>query len=368
MTKQPCLPDLLPLETLNWRELLPLAGKANAALARYDGMLRTLPNPAVLLSPMTTKEAVLSSRIEGTQATFDEVLEYDAGMEGDESRRGDWVEISNYRSAIRIVTGELGRRELSLSLIKEAHQRLLQGARGQYKDPGSFRTEQNWIGKAGDRIESARFIPPSPIIMHDRLENWEKYINLSSEDSVLQTLIAHAQFEIIHPFKDGNGRIGRMLIPLILHKNGLISSPVFYLSEYLEEHRDEYYDRLLSITETRDWHGWLVFSINALISQAERNLDKTKKLRALYEIMTERFVDITHSQFVYGAVDAFFKYPIIDGSKFANEAKFNNKMTANLFLKQIEEAGLIGKVRNSKGRKPAIYAMKSLIAIVEGKI
>jgi len=330
-------------------------------------MLQTLPNPAVLLSPITTNEAVLSSRIEGTQATLDDVLEYDAGMDENESKKGDIEEISNYRSAIFFAEKELENRNLTLSFIKQMHQRLMQGVRGQNKDPGNFRVEQNWIGRHGDKIENARFIPPSPMIMHSCLENLEKYINLSEEEPIIQTLVSHAQFEIIHPFKDGNGRVGRMLIPLVLYKNRLISAPMFYMSEYLEENRSDYYDKLLEITKKNDWHSWLVFSINALIMQAEKNFQKVKKIRDLYEGMMKEFVNVTHSQFAPAAVEAFFMRPIMNGPTFYRTAKFNNKITANAMLKQLETAGLIRKIRESSGRKPSVYAMPALIEIAEGK-
>src|SRR3546814_614447 len=155
---EPCIPDKLPLETLDWRTILPLVGHANACLARYDGMLQTLPNPSVLLSPITANEAVLSSKIEGTQATLDEVLEADAGLITSESRRGDIEEISNYRTAVRDAEESLAERPLSLSLIKSIHQRLLRGVRGRDKTPGAFREDQNWIGRYGDPIEQARFV------------------------------------------------------------------------------------------------------------------------------------------------------------------------------------------------------------------
>ncbi|QCI79010.1 hypothetical protein E6W36_03690 [Hankyongella ginsenosidimutans] len=149
----PCHPDSLPLSDLRWREILPLVGRANASLARYDGMLQTLPNSAILLSPITANEAVLSSKIEGTQATLDEVLEAEAGLIISETRRGDIEEIGNYRAAVSIAEAALLHRPITLSLIREVHQRLLKGVRGRDKMPGKFRDDQNWIGRRGDPIE-----------------------------------------------------------------------------------------------------------------------------------------------------------------------------------------------------------------------
>ncbi len=367
MPRNPCIPASLPLIDLDWRRLLPLAGKANAALARYDGMLQTLRNPAVLLSPITVNEAILSSRIEGTQATLDEVLEHDAGISVPESRRGDMEEVSNYRGAVQNAEAALVERPLSLSLIKSVHQRLLKGVRGRDKTPGAFRTDQNWIGRHGDSIERARFIPPSPIILPKALEQWEAYLGVDDEDPILQIAIAHAQFEILHPFKDGNGRIGRMLIPLLLYQRKSLSRPMFYLSEYLEANREEYYDRLLAITESDDWHGWLTFFLGALTSQAESNLAKVQAIRELYDRMRQRFTEVTHSQYASSAVDAFFIRPVIRAPDFRDLAGFNTRVTANNMLRQLEGDGLIRRLREGSGPTPAIYTLPELINITEGR-
>lgn len=367
MAKPPCIPPDLPLADLDWRALLPLAGRGNAALARYDGMLQTLPDPAVLLSPITVNEAVLSSRIEGTQATLDEVLEFDAGLERPDVRRGDLEEISNYRTAVQIAEQALTERPLSLSLVKSVHQRLMQGVRGRDKEPGAFRQDQNWIGRPGDPVERARFVPPSPVILPQALENWERYLQAEDEDPILQAAVAHAQFEILHPFKDGNGRIGRMLIPLLLYQRRALSRPMFYMSEYLEAHRNEYYDRLLAITDDGDWEGWLTFFVGALIAQAEGNLEKVRAVRDLYEDMRRRFVDVTRSQFAMAAVDAFFMRPIVPAPRFADLAGFNNRVTANNMLRQLADAGLVVRIREGGGRVPSVYAMPQLINITEGR-
>lgn len=344
-----------------------MIARSNAALARYDGMLQTLPNPGVLLSPITVNEAVLSSRIEGTQATLDEVLEFEAGIDAPNARRGDIEEISNYRVAVQVAEQALAVRPLSLALIREVHQRLMQGVRGRDKEPGAFRTDQNWIGRPGVPIERARFIPPNPVVLPQALENWAEYLNSAEEDPVLQVAVAHAQFEILHPFKDGNGRIGRMLIPLLLYQRRALSRPMFYLSEFLEGHRDEYYDRLLAITDAGDWQGWIEFFSNAVAVQAERNLEKVRAVRDLYEEMRVRFVEVTHSQFAMASVDAFFRRPVIQGPEFARAAGFNNRITANGMLRQLEAENLITRVREGAGRTPAVYAMPRLINITEGR-
>ncbi len=329
-------------------------------------MLQTLLNPGVLLSPITANEAVLSSKIEGTQATLDEVFEADAGVIL-EARRDDIEEVSNYRSAVQQAEHAMMDRPLSLSLIKEIHQRLMQGVRGRNKEPGAFRADQNWIGRRGDPIERARFIPPNPAVMQSSLLNLEDYLGIKDEDPLLLTCIAHAQFEIIHPFKDGNGRIGRMLIPLILFQHQRLSRPMFYMSEFLESNRNEYYDRLLEITNANDWHGWIDFFLGGLITQAESNIKKVIEIRNLYEAMQERVVEITHSQFSHAAVDSLFKSPVISGPKFAQDVGFNTRVTANNMLRQLSDSGVITRIRDGAGRTPALYAVPTLINIVEGR-
>lgn len=366
MSKSPCVPDDLPPD-LDWRGLAKFVGKGNAAIARYDGMLQSLPNPAVLLSPITVNEAVLSSRIEGTQATLDQVLEYDAGLEGAERRRGDIEEVSNYRIAVQIAEQALEDRPLSLSLIREVHQRLMQGVRGRDKDPGKFREDQNWIGRPGDTIERARFIPPSPLVLPAALGAWEAFVQSDSEDPVVQAAIAHAQFEILHPFKDGNGRIGRMIIPLLLYQRRALSAPMFYLSEYLEAHRDEYYDRLLAITDQGDWQGWMEFFIDAVAIQAEVNFSKARSIQDLYQRMRTAFAEVTKSPNAHRAVDAFFKRPILAAPTFFAEGEFNNRVTANNTLQRLVDARLIERIREGAGQRPAVYALTQLIDIADGR-
>ena len=226
---KPFDPDGLPLDCIDWGAHVTLVGRANAALARYDGMLQGVVNPAVLLSPTTTQEAVLSSRIEGTQASMEEVLEYEAGSTEKivPEKQADIQEIINYRDAMAVAVIELIKRPLCLNLIKELHRILLTSVRGRNKMPGEFRETQNCIGPPGCSIETATFVPPSPDNLPQALDNWEKYLHRDEKDGLVQLAVSKAQFEIIHPFLDGNDRLGRMLIPLFLYAKGLLSSPCF---------------------------------------------------------------------------------------------------------------------------------------------
>jgi Fic family protein len=246
-----------------------------------------MPNPDLLLSPLTTQEAVLSSKIEGTQATFGEVLQFEAGEQpAQESRRLDIQEILNYRTSLQIAEEELRTRPFNLNLLLELHGVLLNSVRGLDKGRGRLRTIQNWIGQPGSPIEKATYIPPEPGRLAALLDNWEKYYHAERPDPLVQLAMVHGQFEIIHPFIDGNGRLGRILIPLFLFEKGLLSRPVFYLSAYLEEHKDEYAASLGALTskqQSHGWNNWVRFFLNAITEQAKNNLDSARKIIDLYE-------------------------------------------------------------------------------------
>lgn len=261
---QPYTPAALPLAGLDYARLIGKIGPANAALARYDGLLQSVINPGVMLSPLTNREAVLSSKIEGTQATVDEVLEYEAGLNFEGEKAQDIQEIVNYRKTLVIASDYVQERPISLALVKQMHAVLMDSVRGANKAPGEFRRDQNWIGPAGCTIEQASFVPPSPLRLLDHLQAWEDYLASTDFDLLVQVAVVHAQFELIHPFKDGNGRIGRLLIPLFLYQKRALASPMFYLSDYLESHRDLYYARLQGISREGDWTGWIAFFLQAI--------------------------------------------------------------------------------------------------------
>jgi Fic family protein len=189
---------------------------------------------------------------------------------------------------------------------------------------------------------------------------WAAYVSSTDDDPVLQIAVVHAQFEILHPFKDGNGRIGRMLIPLLLFQRGLLSRPMFYLSEYLESHRDEYYDRLLLITDQGDWQGWIEFFTKGVILQADTNLAKAQQMLTLYNDLKPKFIEATRSQFAVPALDAFFRKPLINSTDFATRTGINNRVTANGILKTLAERQLIQVFRAGAGRKPNIYMLSDL--------
>ncbi|MGD9201511.1 MAG: Fic/DOC family N-terminal domain-containing protein [Chitinispirillia bacterium] len=365
---KPYIPEQLPLQNPDYKMLFGLVGESNAALARYDGLLQGIVNPVLLLSLVTMQEAVLSSKIEGTQATLDEVLEHEAGVKFEEAKVQDVQEIVNCRQALMAAFDYLKghERPVTLHLIREMHKILLNSVRGHDKTPGQFRKDQNWIGAAGTPIDKATFVPPSPMQLDNFLHDWQEYVKSDDSDILLQLACVHAQFELIHPFNDGNGRIGRLLIPLFLYQKKKISSPMFYLSSYLEENRDEYYHCLGNISRKKDWNSWILFFFKAVQIQANRNSETVRNVMKLYEEMKIKIAGITHSQYAIHLLDALFDRPIFKTTELIDRTKIP-RPTGMVLIRQLKEDGtLLTSIREASGRNPAILGFYPLINIVEG--
>jgi len=368
----PYIPDTLPLKTIDWERHVTLIGKANAALARYDGILLGMVNPQVLLSPLTTREAVLSSRIEGTQASLEEVLQYEADVGEprpdqeipDTPQIRDIHEIINYRKAMGTAVEELAARPFSINTIRNLHRILLTGVRGRHKDPGEIRRIQNYIAPPGNPIEGATFIPPAPPMLMDALSNWEDYLYSTERDPLVQLAILKAQFELIHPFLDGNGRIGRMLVPIILYHKKILSRPMFYISAYLERNREVYYERLLGISSDGDWNGWISFFLQAIVLQSEENSVKARAILGLYNDMKTRVPEITRSQYSVQAIDVLFSSPIISSSDFATKSGIPSR-TAQRIVARLEQKGILRLLREGKGSRSPVYLFPGLLDITE---
>jgi len=359
-----------PPKRIDWEKLIPLLGPANAELARYDGALSAVHNPSVLLAPLTTQEAVLSSKIEGTQATMGEVLEYEA-QQGEISdlspeRKADIYEVLNYRKAIWHATDLLQKLPLCERVIREAHKVLLHGVRGHNKAPGEYRKIPNWIGINGTAIDKARFVPISPERLSDGMKEWEKYIHKQEPDKLVQLAILHAELEALHPFLDGNGRIGRMFVPLFLHKMGLIQSPMFYISAFFEANREEYYERLLAVSRDRSWTQWCAFFLTALTVQAKENQQKTSAIIKLYENKKKQIHDTFRSLYATHALDLMFESPIFKTSDLTKGAAISEP-TAKRIISELRKARIIKVLREGKGRRSAIYVFGELLNIAEGK-
>ena len=264
-------------------ELLRLLSDADRALGRLDGVTQTLPDTGLFLFMYIRKEALYSSQIEGTQASLDEVVAFEQNISAAENP-DDIEEVVNYIRAINNGLTRLNDLPVSLRLIKELHAELMKGARGQHKSPGEFRTSQNWIGTQGAKLSNASFVPPPPHALIEHLGALEKFIH---EDDTLPALIkiglAHAQFETIHPFLDGNGRLGRLLITFLLCEKAILKEPALYLSHFFKQHRGEYYQRLQDTRTKGDWEGWLKFFLRGVRDVAREAANTGAKIVAQRE-------------------------------------------------------------------------------------
>ena len=330
------IPQKLPIDNIDWIDLIDDISKANRALAKYDGYLQIIPNKELLLAPLTVKEAVLSSRIEGTQATFEDVLSYEANQKK-VSNYDDIEEVINYKKAINYAIDRLNKLPLSSRLFKEIHKILLSGVRGSNKSPGNFRSGQVFIGKSGASIEEATFIPPEPQIIDEYLSNLENYIHYDEKDVLVQLAVTHAQFEIIHPFWDGNGRVGRILIPLFLFYKGVISTPMFYVSEFLENNRNDYYKNLSLVSKEKNWNNWIKFFLNAITIQSNNNIRKINKILSLYNQLKEDITNIPTPKNSIKVLDFLFSTPIFSAKLFIEKTNIEKRNVYRIIDFLVEE-------------------------------
>ncbi|MBX3008040.1 MAG: Fic family protein [Melioribacteraceae bacterium] len=362
---KPFVPHKLPIDKLDWESLIPLIAEANRELARYDGILQSISDPEILLAPLSIQEAVVSSRIEGTQATMEDVLLFEAQKNEKIPLYPDIQEVINYRKALHFGLKRIDKDNfpLSLRLIKEMHQVLMDGVRGKDKDPGNFRRIQNWIGKPGSKIEEASFIPPAPNIILPALDNFEKYMHFDEKDRLAQLSIIHAQFEVIHPFLDGNGRLGRILIPLFLYEKKILSRPMFFISAYFEKNRSLYYQKLNAISQDNDWNGWIKYFLSTLILQSKENTIVVKKILSLYEEMKIIIVDLTHSQFAINTLDSIFNAPLFSSSEFIKSSKIPRDSALRI-LKILTSNKILQVKNEGRGTLPTIYIFNKLFRLV----
>ncbi len=359
-----------PPKEIDWAKLIPLIGPANAGLARYEGLLSAIPNVHVLLSPLTTQEAVLSSKIEGTHVTMGEVLEIEAAVQPElftQTKRDEAEEVLNYRNAMRSCVSEMGQRPFSQQILRSAHALLMKGVRGRDKNPGSYRTDQNWIGPTGCPITEASFVPIGVAHLQSGMDDWEKYFgSIEEPDALTQLAIIHVEFEALHPFKDGNGRLGRMLLPLFLFQRKMLSSPDFYMSGYMESNREEYQERLRAVSRDNNWTDWCEFFLKGVVQQSAENEQKARAILTLYNRLKTEVVDLTHSQHAIRAVDFIFETPIFTAPMFTDHSKIP-KPTAARILSVLRNKKLLVPLRQGRGRRAGIYAFRELVNIAEGK-
>ncbi len=276
------IPNSLPPE-INWSaRLIRSLSDADRLIGQLSGEGKKLPNPHLLIRPFIKSEAVLSSRIEGTQATLGELLANDAGAVVDRSP-DDLREVGNYVTALDYGIKRLKTLPLSLRLVRELHKKLMEDVRGNHATPGQFRKTQNWIGPAGCTLQNATYIPPSPECLMDCLGTWEQFLHVQTIPPLVQAGLLHYHFEAIHPFLDGNGRVGRLLVILFLMERKVLAAPLLYISAFFEATRNEYYSRLLAVSQESQWNPWFEYFLNGIARMSEDVLSRAEKINLLLE-------------------------------------------------------------------------------------
>ncbi|MHB8670185.1 MAG: Fic family protein [Acidimicrobiales bacterium] len=310
-------PAALPRSLDYTDELVRLLDDATAALHRLAGVGRLLPNPHLLIAPYVRLEAVLSSRIEGTQSDVTDLLRFEAGdAESVGELRDDIQEVRNYITALNHGIERLsGGFPLCLRLLREAHERLMEGVRGEHATPGEFRQRPNWIG--GSSPSDATFVPPPIDAMGPALDDLEQFLHDRSLPLLFSLALAHYQFEVIHPFLDGNGRVGRLMIPLVLRERGVLNQPLLYLSVYFERNRTRYYDLLLSTSRTGDLNPWISFFLRGVKVQATDAEDRTVRLVELQSMMRNQLLDERATMTVVRTAELLFSSPYISAKSLA---------------------------------------------------
>ena len=358
--------EQFPPKNLDYVRIVNSLIKATDALARYDQMLKNMHNSEILLAPLRNQEAVISSRMEGTISTMDEILKFEADSENDSEEankvRSEVYETILYQRALFNAQNAMkDGYPLSQHLIKTLHQQLLSFGRGAQKSPAKYKTEQNYLA---DKIkQKVLFTPISPEKLNDGLESLFIYINESSDPILIKTALMHLEFEALHPFQDGNGRIGRMLITLLLWSTGTISEPHFYISGYLEEHKDEYIDTMREVSKNNNWDSWCIFFLNAIEKQAIKNLEIAEKIKSLYEEMKPIFSDTLSSKWSVNALDYIFTNPIFRNNRFTSKSGIPGPSAAR-FTRILLEKELLRTIEESSGRRPALYAFEPLLKLV----
>ena len=337
--------DLPPNPPINMdRELTKLLSDADRALGRLDGVTTVLPNPDLFVTMYVRHEAVFSSQIEGTQSTLEDVLEYETNVRG-ETRPKDVEEVVNYVRAMNYGLERLGELPMSLRLLRLIHETLLANVRGGERTPGEFRKSQNWIGPSGCLLKDADFVPPPPHEMNAALDNHEKFLHDTTSLPVLVHCgLAHAQFETIHPFLDGNGRIGRLLITLLLCERKVLQRPLLYLSYYLKAHRAQYYDRLMSIRNDGDWEGWLKFFLRGVYEVSQFATETACDILDLRERHRELIAQkMSGSSNGLKLIDFFFEYPVFS-TRMAEENLGCAYVTAANIIRQFVALGIVREI------------------------
>lgn len=350
----PPIPEIMMDE-----EMIRLIVDANRQLVKLDTASQLILNADLFISMYVRKEALISSQIEGTQCTLDDVLDPGADM----NANLDVSDVINYVNATQFALKRLEKIPLCCRLIREVHEVLMNGVRGQDKTPGEFRDSQNWIGPANCSLKDARYIPPNVEDMQDAMSDLEKYMNENTDyDSLIRIALIHYQFETIHPFLDGNGRVGRLLILLYLMEQRLLSKPVIYISYFLKKNQVEYYDRISEVRRSGNYEQWIRFFLEAVSKAASDSLQSTIQLSVLHDKNIEKLPKTTRSKDNLRAVfDYIEQYPIIDIKRTAKELEISYN-TAATAVKRLVELGILQETTNSARNR--VFAYEEYLGIL----
>lgn len=353
------VPAVLPPALSFNEELVLKLSRADVALSELSGIGQILPNPHILIGPLLRREAVQSSRIEGTQASLTDLLldEAAANPAANSPKADDLREVHNYVSALEYGIKRLKDFPLSLRLVRELHAQLMTGVRGDHATPGEFRRSQNWIGPAGTTLMNAPYVPPPVDDMTDLLYDWERYLHVrDAVPDLIQCAILHEQFEAIHPFLDGNGRVGRLLITLFLIERGRLSRPLLYLSEFIERHKGDYYDLLQRVRTHGEWLPWIRYFLAGVETTARDAAARARQLLDLRESL------LRESNGAQGLVDQILTNPYLTIAT-AAKAMGITTPTATRLIRGLEAKGLL---RETTGRNwGKLYVAPGVLAALE---
>ena len=360
------IPDPLPPDITIDNNIYLLLSEADRAVGLLHGLGHTLKNPHILINPFIRREAVLSSRIEGTVSGLDDLYAYEAGDKkfhnGSSKQKSDVQEVANYVKAITYGMDALKKIPVSLRLIKDTHRILLSGVRGRKENPGEFRREQNWIGPPNCSSADATFVPPPVPEMHNSLDSFEKYLHADAKyPPLIRLAVIHYQFETIHPFRDGNGRIGRLLIPLLLAEWGILPSPLLYISAFFEKHREVYYDLLFEVSARGQWEKWINFFLKGVAEQALDGVSRAGKLLKLQDKWFEQITQIQTSTMLLKTVDLLFESPFTTISNAQKKLNVSYN-TAKRHIERLAKEGILVQIYETSYGK--LFAATEIIDIV----
>lgn len=357
------LPPPLPPDLVFDEQLVRLLSKADRTIGRLAGVGHTLPSPQLFIRALVRREAVLSSRIEGTQATLSDLVLFE--VEPTHETAGDVREVANYVTAMDYLLDPSQNAPIGLWLLREAHRVLMTGVRGELASPEQFRDTQNWIGSAGGGIEDASYVPPPPEHLPQRLDEFERYLrHATTFPPLIEIACLHYQFEAIHPFRDGNGRVGRLLVALLLVKWDLLPGPMLDFSAYIERNRKEYYERLLAVSTHGDWTGWINFFLRVIAEQANDVLRRAQALQELRDEYRSRVAGVRASSLLPKLVGILFETPALTIVSTQRALDITHR-AATVNIERLVAEGLLEEV--SKAGRTRRFVARRIVDVINGQ-